>query len=466
MKEKTYLTLAEKTGYGLGDAASNFFFQTFGIFLLFYYVDIFGLDPAAVATMFLVTRLWDTFNDPIMGLIADRTRSRWGKFRPYLLWAAVPYGIIGYIMFLGPDFEETGRLMYAYVTYTAMMMVYTVINVPYSALMGVMTPSPGERTVLSSFRFFFAHGAGLLVSRLFIPLKDALGGGNDVAGVQYTMAIFAGCSILLFIVTFLTTRERVLPQKEGNNRIREDLGDLFRNWPWILISVVTVLQLVSMVVRDSSVVFYFKYIVGDENRASNFLMFGKLAIITGIVLNGLYARKLDKKFLLITYSAISGVCFGSIFFLPVTEATLPAVYTLQIVGSLAFGPLGVLLWSMYGDCADYGEWKSGRRATALVFSSSLFAIKLGVTIGGALPGWILSACGFIANQEQTDSAKYGINLLMNGIPSVVIIAFTLIALAYPLTRPKLERIEIDLAEKKGEAPPVTPADGAYSTSSR
>ena len=211
MAQAASLRFSERLGYGLGDTASNFFFQTFNIFLLYYYTDIFGIPAGFVGTMFLVSRIWDAVNDPLMGIIADRTSTRWGKYRPYLLFFAIPYGLVGFLMFANPDLDLTGRMVYAAVTYTAMMMVYTAINIPYAALMAVMTPSSAERTTLSTFRFVGAFGGGMLVTAMVLPLKDALGGGDEATGFRYTMALFGVISIALFCCTFFLTKERLKP---------------------------------------------------------------------------------------------------------------------------------------------------------------------------------------------------------------------------------------------------------------
>jgi len=451
MKKDNHLGFGEKIGYALGDAASNLFFQTFAIFLLFYYTDIVGLTPAAVGTMFLVTRILDTLTDPVMGALADRTHSRWGKFRVYLLVGAVPYAVIGFFMFVGPDFNTTGKLIYAYITYTAMLMAYTFINVPYSSLMGVMTPSVRERSVLSSYRFVFAFLAGIVVSRSFIPLKNHLGGGDELLGVRYTMAIFAVASALMFLVTFISTRERVHPPKEQRPDLRQDLKDLLRNLPWLVVSAVTVLQLITIVIRESSVVYYFKYVAGDEDLASSFLMWAKIAIISGIVLNVFVMRRFDKRNLLIAYSYIAAVGYGGIYF--VDPGNLALVHALNIAGSLAFGPIGVILWAMYGDCADYGEWKFRRRSTALVFSSSLFAIKFGLTLGGAIPGWLLGTAGFVANEAQNPATLTVIARLMTVIPAGLLLVFGTLAFAYRLTHTHLLDMEDELARRKADAAP-------------
>jgi len=440
------LSWKEKTGYALGDAASNLFFQTFGIFLLFYYTDIVGLPAAAVGTMFLVTRIVDTITDPIMGAIADRTNSRWGKFRVYLLIGAVPYGLIGFFMFVGPDFNTTGKLIYAYITYSAMMLAYTFINVPYSSLMGVMTSSVRERSVLSSFRFTFAFLAGIIVSWSFIPLKNFLGGGDELLGVRLTMGIFAAVSVVLFLVTFATTRERVQPPAEQQPDLKADLSNLLRHGPWLVVSLVTVLQLVTIVMRESSVIYYFKYVVGSEDGASIFLMLAKVAIIAGIILNVFAMRRFDKRSLLIAYCLVAAVFYGGIYF--VGPGQMMTLHLFNILGSLAFGPIGAILWAMYGDCADYGEWKFGRRSTALVFSSSLFAIKFGLTLGGAIPGWLLGSAGFVPNLPQNEAVKETILRLFSAYPALLIITFGSLVFLYRLNQSKLDQIEADLIQRK------------------
>lgn len=437
--------VGEKLGFALGDAASNLFFQTFAIFLLYYYTDVVGLSAAAVGTMFLVTRIVDTFTDPVMGALADRTRSRWGRYRVYLLFGSIPYGLIGFLMFVGLDLDAGWKLVYAYATYSAMMLAYTVVNVPYSSLMGVLTPSVSERAVVSSYRFVFAFGAGILVSRTFIPLKDLLGAGDELLGVRLTMGIFAVASVLMFMVTALVTRERVQPVAQRQSSVREDVADLFRNVPWLVISAVTVLQLITIVIRESSVVFYFKYVVGEEGLASTFLMWAKISIIAGIVINVWLMKWFDKRSLLIAYSYVAAIGYGGIYLLPVEQ--MGWIYALNIAGSLAFGPIGVILWSMYGDCADYGEWKFGRRATGLVFSSSLFAIKFGLALGGAIPGWLLATSGFVANEVQPEAARSMMLSLMTLIPAGLTVLFGSLVWAYPLKRAALQQMEAELAER-------------------
>ncbi|HUJ42103.1 MAG TPA: glycoside-pentoside-hexuronide (GPH):cation symporter, partial [Opitutaceae bacterium] len=258
------LTLREYAGYALGDTASNLFFQTFNIFLTYYYVDVWGILPGAIATMMFLVRLWDAVNDPIMGVIADRTQTRWGKFRPYLLWMAVPYGVCGYLIFANPALGPTGKLVYAYLTYNLMLMAYTAINVPYSSLLGVISPSSRTRTVASSFRFVGAFGGAFLVSTFVKPLARALGAGSEVRGYQFTMAIFAAASVVMFLLCFAATKERVTPPPGQKTNLRGELRELAGNGPWVVLLFAAMFSTTFIILRSGSTLFYFKYVVGDR----------------------------------------------------------------------------------------------------------------------------------------------------------------------------------------------------------
>jgi len=294
------LKFKEKFGYGLGDAASNFFFQVFNLFLLYYYTDVYGLSPAAVGTMFLVTKIVDAVSDPLMGIIADRTETRWGKFRPYILLAAVPYGLFGFAMFAGPEFSDTGKLIYAYVSYTAMMLAYTAVNVPYSALMGVISPVSLERTKVASYRFACAFTAGWLIATFVTPLKNILGGGDEVLGFRLTMALFAVVSILLFWACFATTKERVHPPQEKSD-LKADLGALMHNGPWFALFFSAIFALMNVPMRAGATIYFMKYYVRDDgtplflifDKTAVFLSLGTFALLAGIFAT-LFALVLDE----------------------------------------------------------------------------------------------------------------------------------------------------------------------------
>ena len=454
------LPFFEKIGYSLGDTASNLFWQTFSMFLLFFYTDIFGISAAAAGTMFLVTRIWDTVNDPLMGIIADRTNTRWGKFRPYLLWLAIPFGIIGVFTFITPDFSDSGKIIYAYITYSLMMMIYTAINIPYSALMGVMSSNSLERTSLSSFRFVAAFSGGLIVQGTALKLVKITGGGNQAVGWQWTMSIFAFLAVALFLTTFATTKERVKPPKTQVTNLGNDLKDLFSNIPWVMLFVIGIFLLTFASVRNGSIMYYFKYYVGDQTfnlfgksrsydrdvLASAFMVFGSAANIVGVISTRFISELLGKRRAFIILMLLTSV-LTAMFYMLKSDAIF-SMFTIQVLISLVMGPLAPMIWAMYTDTADYSEWKNGRRATGLVMSASTMAQKFGWTIGGALAGWLLASFGFKANQVQSTETLYGIKLLISIIPAVCAIFGAAAMFFYRLDDKTMRQIESDLAARK------------------
>src|SRR5210317_43572 len=448
------LTFTEKLGYGLGDTASNFFFQVFNIFLLYYYTDIFGLPAAAVGTMFLVTKVVDAVSDPVMGLIADRTTTKWGKFRPYLLWGAIPYGVLGYAMFANPDLSDMGKLIYAYVTYTLMMLAYTAINVPYSALMGVISSSSVERTKVASYRFICAFAAAWLIGTFVTPLKNILGGGNEAVGFQLTMIIFAVLSVALFWITFATTRERVTPVEKKSN-IRRDLRAVLGNGPWIALFIAAIFTLMNIAVRNGSLMYYFKYYVGDDgapiflifDKTAVFLSLGLMTMMLGITLTKTLCDYFEKRSLLIVLTILNAISMAAFYVTPPDQYWLMVV--INCIGTFVIGPTPALVWAMYADTADYGEWKTGRRTTALVFSSLQFAQKLGLAVGAGLTGVILGWFGFVANELQSDASLAGIRFIFSVIPAVLALLGTVSIFFYKINSKTVRQIEQDLVARHG-----------------
>jgi GPH family glycoside/pentoside/hexuronide:cation symporter len=456
-RPRARLSFIENFGFGLGDTASNFFFQTFNIFLLYYYTDVFGIDAAVAGTMFLLTRLWDAINDPIMGLICDRTKTKWGKYRPYLLWMAIPYGIFGYLIFANPDLGATGKIVYAYFTYSMMMMAYTAINVPYSSLMGVLSPSSHARTIASNFRFVGAYGGGLLISMYVRALVEKLGAGNELRGFQYTMGLFALASIILFWIAFLTTKERVQPPEGQLQNVKEELKELFRNRPWVVLFFAAIFSTTFIATRDSVTIHFFKYVVkaGNEtiflgmDRTSLFLSLGRLMMMLGVLCVGFLVKRIDKKPLSAVLTLGTAVCWFSFYFIPTHMYGL--MLALNAVGSFMMGPTSALVWSMYGDVADYGQVKFGRRSTGLIHSASLFALKTGTMIAGFLGGWMLGLFGFIANQAQSQKTLWGILLMFSIIPAFFAIGKAIALFLYPLNRRKVMENERELARRRESA---------------
>jgi len=450
------LSLKEKIGYSLGDTASNLYFQTFIIFLLNFYTDVFGIPAAAVGTMFLLTRIFDAINDPIMGAISDRINTRWGKFRPFVFFFAIPLAVMGVLTFTTPDYDISGKLIYAYITYNLLMVMYTVVNVPYSALMGVITPNSLERTELSSFRFVAAFAGGLIVQGSTIYLVKYFGDGNDAVGWQWTMGCLGGLAIIFLFITFITTKERVHPPKDQKIETKRDFKELFTNKAWLLIAGATVFQLIFIVMRNSSIIYYFKYFVQTqqvnlfgsitefsyESLTSSYLLSGTVFTILGAILTKWMSKKFDKKLTYVGCLLISSVANCFVYFLQPQNVIL--IFLLNIVVSFVWGPVSVLQWAMYTDAADYSEWKNRRRATGLLMAASLFALKLGLTLGGALVGYVLAYYGFVANQTQTGETITGIIMLMSFYPAIFGIIGVALMMFYPLTNKMMVKIEQDL----------------------
>ncbi|MGC8824746.1 MAG: MFS transporter [Bacteroidales bacterium] len=724
------LSLKEKLGYATGDFASNLFWQPFTIFLLYYYTDIFGLSAAAVGTMFLITRIWDTFFDPLVGIVADRTQTRWGKFRPYLLWLAIPFGAIGAITYLAPDLSQGGKLIFAYVTYTLMMMIYSLINVPYSALLGVISPDPHARESAASYKFVFAFLAGIVVQAATLPLVNQLGkddtqivqaqlvgdklilhekstgsariivaatdstgaskstefvvkilkqdltppkinkqptidtlwagfkkreidllpyfkvssqevlkfdaqsdnprvakvsvkdnkliliekgkglatitvnasnragtatlsfpiviseegntfprvvgqlepvtlqrnfkthilpleniftddagdalhyfatstdpkvvgvtvkndqlvikevglgvshiivyaydsrggfasdtltirilqsgnnppvvghplpnlifekgfttdtlalasvfsdfdGGtltyavtvvNEAKGYFHTMSVFAIVAIIMFLVTFATTRERVQPISEKVSSIKDDLKDLLQNKPWLALFALSIFMQIYVAVRQSAIIYYFKYYVGNTQLASWYLVAGTLASLAGAFLIQFAAKKYGKKSSFIVL-IIMGSLFTILTYYVKPDQLLP-MFALQTILQFFTGPLSPLLWAMYTDSADYSEWKTGRRATGLILSASVFSLKFGWAIGSAITGWLLAYFGFQANVLQNAHAQEGIRLLISYIPTIGLLLAGFTMLFYQLNEKTLAQMTAELAQRR------------------
>ena len=448
------LSFREKVGYGLGDMASNFYMGVLGLFLLYYYTDVFGISPAAAATMLLVTKIVDAISDPAMGLISDRTDSRWGKYRPYLLWVAVPYALLGYLLFLGPDLSEVGKLIYAYVTYTLVMLAYTAINVPYSALLAVISPVAEERTKATQFRFVFASLGTLTVGAFATPLVSLLGGGDEVLGFRLTIILFAVLSVLIFWFTFASTRERVRPAPHQSS-VREDMSALIRNASWVILVGTGILVVVGLVARFASIVFYIKYYVQDQGLLV-FWIFDRTAVLTscgligqlvGALMTPALAARFEKHHLIVGMNLLHAVLLGVCFLVPPEQFEL--IVVLHSLGILTFGVIITLLFSMYTDCAEYGEWKTGKNTAGLTVSASMFSLKFGSAVGGALPGFILAGFGFVANEVQTDMAITGIRLMFNILPAVFFLAGGLLMLFYRIDRETLSRVEAELHDRRG-----------------
>jgi Na+/melibiose symporter-like transporter len=721
------LSVREKIGYGLGDTASNLYFQMFINFLLFFYTDVFGIPAAVAGTLFMISRFWDAVNDPMMGAIADRTNTKWGKFRPYLIWIMFPLAVIGILMFTTPNLDVQGKIIYAYITYILMMMAYTAINIPYSALMGVLSPDSMQRTSASTYRFvlafvgaFIVQGATLVLvnsagnvdtgfslsgntltiqetdtrtSKIIIEASDgersascdflinihrkgeqppairmpmddlnleegfdtktldlsqiftdqenrpltystdnsndeviettltgsrlvlkekgvgrseltltaldepygqknikiavsvnaagnhppsAVGGRSDLQedlekksetidlgqlftdedgdnltyqavskdksvasaeisrstltllfhkagisriemtandnrggqvksafdvivhsaendapalfnpptnislnegfnkqlidisntfrdpdgdaviysvkkvdlakGFQFTMIVFGILSSILFYITFRTTKERVQPPRDQKTSLKNDLKDLVRNRPWMILLVMGIFTLGYVIIRMGAIMYYFKYYIGNEMLASLFMVLGTIAVIAGVACTEFLSRRLGKKKLYLIVMGLTTILTALFYHIPKEQIEL--VFAVHILISFVMAPQAPLLWAMYADTADYSEWKNKRRATGLVFSAATFAQKFGMALGGGLAGWLLSVFRFQPNVEQTAEALLGIRLMMSYIPAVGTLIAVVAAFFYELDDKTMKKIEKDLADRK------------------
>ncbi|MDD5506969.1 MAG: MFS transporter [Bacteroidales bacterium] len=455
------LRLQEKIGYGFGDLASSMFWKIFGMYLLFFYTDIFGLPAAAVGTMFLVTRIWDTLFDPVVGVLADRTRSRWGKFRPYLLWFALPFGIIGTVMFITPGFNTTGKLVYAYLTYSLMMGVYSMINVPYASLLGVMSANVRERNILSSFRMVFAFIGSFIALLLIEPLVGFFtgsSGGNTQTGWTLGVMVIAILCVLFFLGCFFLTRERVKPISTKNDSLRDDIRDLVGNRPWWILLGAGIAALIFNSIRDGAAVYYFKYFVRSDitvnlplvgtaiTLTTLYLVLGQAFNIIGIIIVTPLSNRFGKK---MTYlgAMVAATLFSLLFFF-LHKESIGWIMVMQCLISMCAGSIFPLLWSMYADIADYSEWKTGRRATGLIFSSSSMSQKFGWTLGGALTGWLLGYYGFKANVIQTEDVQTGIRLMLSFFPAIGTLFSVVFISLYPLNEKHMHTITSELKDRR------------------
>lgn len=455
--------LREKIGYGMGDMSSSMFWKIFSYYLPIFYSDIFGLTLAQAATLMFVTRIWDAVSDPMMGVIADRTETRWGKYRPYLLWFALPFAVSGILLFTTPDTDATGRVVWAYVTYMLMMTIYTAVNVPYASMLGVLTHDSHEKTIFSSYRMFFAYGGSFIALFAWEPLCDFFFEVQPFSPVntptdawQGAMIIIASLSFLLFIGSFLLTREHVRIEKRGT--VGKDLQALFKNVPWWLITAGALCTNLFNTVRGATVAYYFKYYIGSNVHIDlgfgSFLFFAGLFLAVGEVCNMIgvasavpLSRKLGKKTTFLLASVMLIISSVAFFYVPLSNVGFVLMLFLQVVISIFTGIVSPLVWSMYADVADYSLYKNGTASTALIFSSGSMAQKFGGAIAGSALLLLFDAFGLMPNAAvQPETAITGMKLAMSYIPAGIAAVMLIIVYAYPLTTQRMKEIENSLLD--------------------
>ncbi len=452
--------LSEKVGYGFGDMSSSMFWKIFSYYLPFFYSNVFGLSLTHAGTLLLVTKLYDAVSDPVMGTIADRTSTRWGKYRPYLLWCAVPFALFGILAFTTPNAAYGFKLAYAYISYILMMTVYTAINVPYGAMLGVLTPDSHEKTVFSSYRMFFAYAGSFIALAIFEPVQKfffGMGGGQTLQrSWQLAMVVVGVICAVLFILSFLMTREKVkiTPVSGGGSSVLKDLKNLVTNGSWWILLIAAIGALLFNSIRGGVAAYYFKDVVGGSAVFSCgiYLAVGEVSNMAGVALAVPLSDRIGKKPAYISALLLAAALSFLIMFIPVTRGGLWSLLGLQVLISAACGVTFPLLWSMFADVADYSELTHGSASTGLIFSSSSMAQKFGGAFGSALILWVLAAFGYDTAETavQTGAALGGLRAMMSWIPALGSVLACAVMLLYPLTDKKMKQVSAELAARRAE----------------
>ena len=470
------LSIKEKIGYSLGDLSANLVFQTLITYLAYFYTDIYGLESGdATAIIFIVGFIAAFGFNPIVGALADRTNTRWGKFRPWILWTSIPLGITAVLAFTTPDFSYNGKVIYAVITYTLLLLLYAGSNLPYSALSGVITGDMKERNSISAYRFVAVMFAQFFVQVFMLPIINYVGGGDKALGIEITMTWLAIIGTILLIITFITTKERIVPKPEQESSLQEDIKDLIKNIPWLIMLSVTILLFTTLAMKGGAYIYYFENYVskeslsdfispilnffsqiginffGNDPVSAGFGLFnagGIIFMIVGIGLSKILADKFGKRNIFGIFLFISTL-FVLIFYV-LSPESINLIFGAQILHGFFYGITIPLLWAMIADVADYSEWKNNRRATAIIFSAMMVGLKLGLSIGGALVAQILGNYGYVPNNigEQTESAVFGTKMLVSIYPSIPFLIAAGLLFFYVIDKDLEDRIESDLSKRR------------------
>ena len=470
------LSIREKIGYSLGDLSANLVFQTLITYLAYFYTDIYGLDSGdATAIIFIVGTVAAFGFNPIVGALADRTNTKWGKFRPWILWTSIPLGVTAVLAFTTPDFSYNGKVIYAVVTYTLLLLLYAGSNLPYSALSGVITGDMKERNSISAYRFVAVMFAQFFVQVFMLPIINYVGGGDKALGIEITMTCLAVIGTILLLITFITTKERIVPKPEQKSSLQEDVKDLIKNVPWVIMLSVTILLFTTLAMKGGAYVYYFENYVskeslsdfispilnffsqiginffGNDPVSAGFGLFnagGIIFMIIGIGLSKMLADKYGKRNIFGIFLFISTL-FVLIFYI-LSPESINLIFGAQILHGFFYGITIPLLWAMIADVADYSEWKNNRRATAIIFSAMMVGLKLGLSIGGALVAQILGNYGYEPNSvgEQTESAILGTKMLVSVYPSIPFLIAAGLLFFYVIDKDLENRIESELSKRR------------------
>jgi GPH family glycoside/pentoside/hexuronide:cation symporter len=441
------ISIREKIGYGLGDTASNFIWALMMNFIMFFYTDIFGITAAAAGTMLLFARFTDGIWDFFVGAVADRTKTRWGRFRPYLIWLCVPLAVIFVLAFTTPNFSSWGKLVWAWTTYNILMLLYSAINIPYGALSGVMTDDPLERTSVNSYRMVLAQIGGIVANSSFLLLIKYFGEGNQQLGAQRTVILFAAVTVIFFLVSFYATRERIQPPAEQKTKLSGDLKTLMANRHWLMMFLVGIVNITFAVVRGTAGIYYLKsYLKWDDGRIATYFLIGGLAMIFGAMLTKFAVQAIGKKWSFIVSMVL--IALTAIPFYWIQPEQTGLVFTFQIAGMIFAGINATLYWALVADTADFAEWKFKVRTTGIIFSATTSSQKAGMGIGAAFAGWLLSHFGYVANAVQSNESIHGILLLSSLIPAGGLLFLAGLFCFYGLTEQLCATIRADLSARR------------------
>lgn len=486
-KSSQKISLVEKVGYSLGDLAANLIFQTLMTFLAFFYTDVYKIPAAQASAIIFIGGMIGAFFTPVMGIIADRTNTRWGKFRPWILWTAIPFGVVALLAFSTPEFSPGGKVVYAMITYILLVIIYSANNLPYASLSGVLTGNMSERNSISSFRFVAVMVAQFIVQGLLLPLTLILGDGDKTKGFENVMAIFAVTGVIFFIITFLTTRERIVPKPEQHSTVKQDLQDLIRNKPWVVMLIATVFVFITLSLKGGMYVYYFENYLDEQSLAlflnnigfnnlidglnrfltslglvgftwpedaatSGFSLFnagGIIMMIVGIAFSKPLADKYGKRDVFGASIFLAALCLLVFYFY--SPQAIALVFLSQLAHGFFYGISTPLLWAMIADVADYSEWKNNRRATAIIFSAMIFGLKAGLSIGGALVAGILAGYGYDEKLiVQAPETVNGIKLSLSVYPTLTFLVSVGCMFFYEISKKKEMQIQNDLLARRQE----------------
>lgn len=444
--EKNMVPWKERIGYGLGDTASNLTFTMVTIYLVYFYTDVVGLSLASVAVLLLVTKIWDAVNDPLMGLIIDRTHTRWGQCRPYFLWGAIPYAFFAILMFTAFSGDAGRKLLFAYIGYIGFDLAYTFINIPYNAVLPSMTNNYAERTAVNSIRTIFARIGSVVVSLATLPMVALIGRGNEAKGFQGTMIIFAAVGVILFLVTFLTVKERIPMSSNQKMPLKDSFKALKGNVPWFVLLAMNIIMWIGFTMMQQDIVYFCKYNLNNPGLAGPFMPIMMVGMVTALALMPAFSKRATKRKLLIIGEIINiaGLCVS----LVLSKVAIPGFLAGVVISGFGFGMVAPLTFSMISDTIDYGEWKNGVRASGFLFSASSLGIKIGMSLGGVIAASIMAAGGYIANQTQTQASLNAIQFVFLIGPAIAAALCIVCILFYTIDK-QYPQMKADLEMKRG-----------------